>query len=167
MRGNGHFDPRADKIAISKNAPNPARTLQHEMGHFLDSSEGKRSGVSRWLSASGDIGAAVQKEQALLTGRGAAKTAFRNDMKAAMTPGQKYYNNPAVSDIFCSMSKGNIYGNWSHPKAYYKRIAEADRLEVFANLHQLKAAGDTEAIEFVRGFFPETVSAFEKWLYNN
>jgi hypothetical protein len=85
-------------------------------------------------------------------------------MRLAMMQGQKYNNNQSVSDIFCSMSKGEISGAWGHSKAYYRKSSGNERLEVFADLFQLKASGDSEAIEFVRRFFPDTVEAFEKWV---
>jgi hypothetical protein len=161
-----YYQPGNQTVVIQKGyGEGTERALRHEVGHFLDNIVAKKTGNSLWLSSTGDMLNALDGDRNQLRGRGKAKAAFRDKMIAAMKPGEKYYNNAAVSDIFSSMSGGEISGNWYHAKSYYTN-PENGRAEVFANLHQLEAAKDTEAIEFVRGFFPETVAAFEKWLYN-
>jgi hypothetical protein len=160
-----YFNPSTNKIVIAKNySGDITGTMQHEMGHYIDRAIAQKSGEGGWFSRSGDIEAAIDKDRKLLAGKGAAKQAFKGDMRFAMMGGQKYSDNPPVSDIFCSMSKGEISGGWGHSKAYYRKVRGYERLEVFANLFQLKSSGNDKAIEFVRGFFPDTVEAFEKWL---
>jgi hypothetical protein len=169
-RGNGpaYYQPWNQTVVIQKgyNKNLIEETLQHEVGHFLDNIVAKKTKKSMWLSSSGDMLSALDNDRNQLRGGGKAKTAFKDKMMAAMQPGEKYYDNHAVSDIFSSMSGGKIQGGWGHKESYFKSNPENGRAEIFANLHQLEAVNDTEAIEFVRGFFPETVAAFKKWLYN-
>jgi hypothetical protein len=83
-----------------------------------------------------------------------------------MQSGQIYYDNSAVSDIFDAMSNGGISGKWGHGAKYYNKHSALAPTEIFANLHELSAGNDNNAIEFVRSFFLDIVKVFETWLYN-
>jgi hypothetical protein len=83
-----------------------------------------------------------------------------------MKSGSKYHDHPAVSDIFSNMSAGKIYGNWAHPQSYYQKYPSIWRQENFADIFEIVASNDTEALEFVRGFFSETVKVVEKAIAN-
>ncbi|GHV39638.1 hypothetical protein FACS1894187_19830 [Synergistales bacterium] len=71
-----------------------------------------------------------------------------------------------MSDIFSNMSGGKISGDWSHPELYCRRNPASWRRENFADIFELIASNNTEGLEFVRSFFPQTVATVEKELAN-
>ncbi|GHV49871.1 hypothetical protein FACS1894216_01040 [Synergistales bacterium] len=140
------------------------RALQHEMGHFINDIAAEAT-ENVLLSSSPEFSKAMNKERLLVNGKTVEKYEFRVRMENAIKE-PMWYNNYAVSDIFDNISKGYVSGGWSHGPAYYKKNSDHWHDEIFANLFTLESAKDTEAIEFLRGFFPETIAAFKKWLYN-
>ena len=75
-----------------------------------------------------------------------------------------YFNNRPVSDIFCSMTGGQVHGRAGHDARYYAQDVINAPAEVFADLLMLYLQRDGASMEYVRKYFPETVSAFERLL---
>jgi hypothetical protein len=152
------YSPYSKKVTIgvfSKNG-DPSGAARHEVGHFFDNASGA------WLSDAQEIAAAMKSDRDKLRGPGSAKNAMRTAMADAIKKGNKYHDHLAVSDIFSNMSGGKISGSWAHPKGYYTRDPDVWRKENFADIFDIIASNDNEALEFVRGFFPDTVAAVEK-----
>ena len=106
----------------------------------------------------------VNEAMRSVKGPGKAKAALRARMEIAMLDEEEMRKNPAVSDIFCAITKARdpmLYGAYGHEKEYFKDDV-CVRAEIFANLFQLHAHNDHEAIEFLNGFFPDIISVFLK-----
>ena len=136
-------------------------TLRHETGHYLDHRLGLKENRYTW-SCSGEMDDAIMVDRKAFTGGGKAKGPLREAMAKAIGPGSDYYNHPAVSDIFCSMSKGWIRGFWGHAIGYYRGAGARVNAEVFAQLTSIYANNEQDAVEFLKKWFPNTVKVYEE-----
>lgn len=74
----------------------------------------------------------------------------------------KVYNNPryaCLSDIFSAITNNEITGGYGHSVKYWKRDGAAEK-EIFANLYELHVHHETEAIDYLRSWWPDIVDAF-------
>jgi hypothetical protein len=160
----------ANGVTIGKDAIKMGRdryehVFFHEVGHWFDRINGLNGKiVSKYSMSQGStIYDAIERDKKTFTGRSVNSVMKAQSMANEMGSGKKYYSNPSVSDIFCSMTRGKISGEWGHTESYYKKTGNANT-EVFANLFDLTVRGEKDAIAFVRSFFPETVKAFEDFI---
>lgn len=140
--------------------------LVHEFGHHVDYSMGRDVLNAKGFASSEDASFVDVVNEAMrsVKGPGKAKAALRARMEIAMLDEEEMRKNPAVSDIFCAITKARdpmLYGAYGHEKEYFKDDV-CVRAEIFANLFQLHAHNDHEAIEFLNGFFPDIISVFLK-----
>lgn len=135
----------------------------HEMGHLVDARNVPQGSSSCW-HLSEAMAEVIEADRKTFTGRlTAAKEAKLRTLRDAVAPASKWFKDPEVSDIICSMTNGKVSGYWGHSESYLKKMGYRNT-EVFANMFALKAQNKTEAFEFVRSLFPATARAFEQVL---
>ncbi len=139
----------------------------HELGHLIDTRVAPASsspGSSLSCSSGTEIFDAITRDRKSFSGRKTpARLAKEKDLRDTVDTLSKWYNDPEVSDIVCSMTKARFSGGWCHSARYYKTTGYANT-EVFANLFALKTRRKDEAFEVIRGLFPNTAEAFERFL---
>jgi len=170
IKGTSNADVFGNGIEIGFEARRTKERYQHvffhEMGHLVDARNRIKGESAYHLSKAKNapISKGIEADKKLFTGKmTSVKLAKKQEILNAVAPTSKWFKDAEVSDIICCMTGGKISGYYGHSASYLRRTGYGNA-EVFANLFALKAQNKTEAFEFVRTLFPQTVKAFENAL---
>lgn len=160
-----YYDATAKTLCLSKEAYDTryAYSILHEFGHHVDWYLSAQRALDTGVSGDAKPLSAFDKEYtdaislavSQCKGGGKAKAALKQRMEEAMTGPMAA--NRAVSDIFCAVTQARskeLFGLYGHSKDYYKNLENVGQ-EIYANLFQLYANNDKEAIKFLTESFPE------------
>lgn len=170
IKGTSNADVFGNGIEIGFEARRTKERYQHvffhEMGHLVDARNRIKGESAYHLSKAKNapISKGIEADKKLFTGKmTSVRLAKKQEILNAVAPTSKWFKDAEVSDIICCMTGGKISGYYGHSASYLRRTGYGNA-EVFANLFALKAQNKTEAFEFVRTLFPQTVKAFENAL---
>lgn len=164
----GHFVVKNKMIEIQNGLDDEREllTIRHESGHLFDYIFGRERGQGVVASYyDGAAYSAFQNDRARFMGNSPKQLKYLASLRSAIENRESpYFNNRPVSDIFCSMTDGQVHGRSGHDAEYYQQNPIKAPTEVFADLLMLYLRNDKESVGYVRQFFPETVAAFERIL---
>jgi hypothetical protein len=147
-----------------------AGTIRHEMGHFLDNIAGRKAG-RLWLSVDPRTRAAIDEARRTVNFNidlfdGIKSRHFPNfnydAHEETALPGGDFDVIPAISDIFDALTIGGEPFGWGHGSAYWRRKAEADQIEIFANVFDLMNCGNPKGLKILEETVPGVLKAYQE-----
>lgn len=179
IKGTSYADVYGKGVAIGKYARTDEsqfkNTFFHEIGHLVDARNAtpgaKRHNGSKaafhWsIEQNSELAKAILKDIKVFRGTWGdlppEKVAKIREITIVIDRYSKWYSDYGVGGVVDSISEGQYRAYWGHSKSYWKTGYR--NTEVFANLFSVKAQGKNEAMEVLRGLFPNTVEAFEKFI---
>lgn len=148
IKGHGSaYSPGAHSITFDPKRLNP-HVIRHEYGHAIDFH-------STMVAESSKMGFISKAKQA-------RKSISRTNPDKMKLVRQYVYDNKtdaALSDFFCSLTKGDISGNWGHDSGYYKNYSWRTA-EMFANMFDLYCLQNNHW-KWLEENFTEVTSAFK------
>lgn len=169
-RGQGYFNNATSLISANSEV-----VFLHEFGHSLDYGIIKASST-KYGYFSKQFADVVEKHRIKRMDKfpEAVKQKFTSlKQEAYKKYGKDFYEHlkqegwNAVSDIFCALTNGNMFGrnyNWAiagHSAKYY-RMAGTKEKEIFAQYVRLRLQNKTEALDFLQENVPDLLKTLEK-----
>lgn len=139
-----------------------AEVFWHELGHGIDfyAKKEKNGGINPTEYIGMDyMKAPASKDIKALLDNYRNNSDFRSKVNGEL---RRREVDPAVSDIFCSLTHAEVQGYWGHSREYYQRAENRMYSETFANLTSLYARGQYQDVEYVRQYFPNVVKAYDE-----
>ena len=135
---------------IHVNAKTNPRALTHEFGHHIDIAINTAN--NKFINAVLKTISSINKDIKL-----------QQTMATIMSKRSAYFNSE-LSDIFCSLARGDknkehLWGHMEHSAIYYKDDINV-RAEIFANLFSIYARRDMEAIRHLENISSGIIKAF-------